>query len=88
MQNIIDQLYTIIAASFLLDANILIDLLKGEYINVLNLVQRVEELDKLLSVEQIIITDENICKYDEIKPKKIVLCDIYEPVDIKLLPAM
>jgi hypothetical protein len=36
----------------------------------------------------LLIREENVCKYDEIVPRKILLKDMLEPVDIKLLPAM
>lgn len=74
--------------SFLLDASVLADLLKGEYLGVMALVGRGNELDRLLAVEQVLITDENICKYDQIIPKKVMLSDIHDPVELRLLPAM
>jgi hypothetical protein len=88
LHHIVDALHILIVISFLLDTNTLIELLKGEYLSALTVVSRGSELDRLLSVEQILISDENICKYDEINPKKIFLCDMHEPVEIKLLPAM
>jgi hypothetical protein len=43
--------------SFLLDVSMLTDLLKGEYSRAMTLVGRGSELDRLMAVEQILITD-------------------------------
>lgn len=88
MRCILDGLHTIVVGSFLLDAHMLADLLKGEYLGTISFVGLGSELDRLLAVEQILITDENICKYDQIVPKKIMLSDMHEPQDVNMLPAM
>ena len=54
----------------------------------MNLVGVGEELDRFLSVEQIFVTEENICKYDTINLKKAILADLREPIDVALLPGL
>jgi hypothetical protein len=85
---IIDGLHTVVAATFLLDERTITDLLRSEYLGTVAVVGRGEELDRLLAVERVLITDENICKYDQIVARKVMLSDMHEPVEVRLLPAM
>ena len=64
MRCFIEGLHTLVVGTFLLDASMLTDLLRGEYSGAVAVVGRGEELDRLLAVEQVLITDENIYKYD------------------------
>jgi hypothetical protein len=45
-------------------------------------------LARLLSIKQILITEDNIYKYDKVNIKKFVLFDNFEPIDYNLLPAL
>ena len=80
--------HVLLVFSLLLDTALLLDLLQGEYLNAVSLVGVGEELDRFLSVEQLFITEENVCKYDRFTLRKVVLVDINDPVDAKLLPAL
>ena len=85
---ILDGLHSVVAGAFLLDASTLTDLLRGEYGRAVAAVGRGEELDRLLAVERVLISDENICKHDVITARKVVVSELAEPVEVRLLPAM
>jgi len=85
---IIESAYILLLMNLLLNTSMMFDLLQGEYLNALNLVGVGEELDRFLSVEQIFVTEENICKYDKINLKKAILADLREPIDVALLPGL
>lgn len=57
MRSIVEGMHIVVVGSYLLDATMLGDLLRAEYLGTISLVGRGHELDRLLAVEQILITD-------------------------------
>ena len=78
----------LIVFSLLPDHHLLESLMRGEYLKAKGLIGVGVELEGMLSVQQLLISEENICKYDEIVVKKILLSEVQDPIDIDLLPAL
>lgn len=85
---VIENLQAMVCLSLLCDVGLIKCLLRGSYLQVAGLLGIRQNIDRFLAVEQLFVNEESICKYDSIVPKKIVLLDLPEPIDINLLPAL
>lgn len=85
---LIENLQAVVCLSLLIDVSLLRTLLRGSYLQVAGLLGIRQNIDRFLAVEQLFINEESLCKYDCMIPKKVVLLDLPEPIDINLLPAM
>ena len=79
---------TLVAFSLLLDCGLLTNILRGEYLKAKGLFGAEVELERLLSVEQLLLSEENICKYDKIRVEKVLLSEVEDPIELSLLPAL
>lgn len=76
------------AILLLIDPLLLKSLLTSSYFQVAGMLGIRQNVDRFLAVEQIFLNEESICKYDSLVPRKMVLLDISEAVDIHLLPSL
>lgn len=87
-QTILQTCQTLLCIFLFVDSSLIKDVLRGAYLKVANLLGNRKEIDNLLAVEQIFLTEESVCKYDKIVLKKVALADVRQPIDINLLPAL
>jgi Cu/Ag efflux pump CusA len=85
---ILESLHPIMALTLLTDPLLLRSLLTASYLQVAGMLGTRQNVDRFLAVEQLFLNEESICKYDSLVPRKVVLIDLPEPVDIRLLPAL
>ena len=81
-KTIIENTQAVACLVLLLDASLLKCLLRGSYIQVVGMLNPRQNIDRLLSVEQLFLTEESICKYDKLKVCKVMLVDNSEPISI------
>lgn len=74
-KTIIENTQAIVCLFLLLDASLLKYLLRGSYLQVVGMLSARQNIDRLLSVEQLFLNEESICKYDTIQINKVMLVD-------------
>lgn len=61
---VFDSLHCVMVSARLFQGKCLMDFLRREYIKLTTSLSFNSELDKMLTVGQLFVTEENICKYD------------------------